>query len=124
MWARHFEIFLAIWLTLGWLIFRYPEDASLLMFHDFFIAAIISTISLLSYKYRYIHLLNIFTALWLIAIVFVSNTNISNAPFQNYMLIGLTLLIFAIIPPRASSPPKEWEDFIEKKLGSIKESNQ
>ena len=115
MWARHFEVSLAIWLSLSWLILRYPEG-SFLMFHDFSIAVLIITISLLNYKYRYIHLLNLFTSLWLIILVFVSNTPITNAPYQNYMVIGLTLLIFAIIPPRASHPPVEWEEFIENKI--------
>lgn len=116
MWARHFEISLAIWLSLSWLILRYPEDSSLLMFHDFFIAAIITTISLLNYKYRYIHLLNFFTSLWLITLAFISNTPTTNAPYQNYMVIGLTLLIFTVIPPKASDPPKKWKEFIEEKL--------
>ena len=115
MWPRHFEVSLAIWLSLSWLILRYPED-SFLVFHDFSIAIVIAIISLLNYKYRYIHLLNLFTALWLIIFAFVSNTPITNAPYQNYMVIGLILLIFAIIPARASHPPEEWEEFIEKKL--------
>ncbi|MBA3956994.1 MAG: hypothetical protein H0X51_01170 [Parachlamydiaceae bacterium] len=115
MWARHFEVFLSIWLSLSWLIFRYPKD-SYLMLHDFSIALIITTISLLNYKYRYIHLLNLFTALWLIILVVVRHTPITDAPYQNYMVIGLILLIFAVIPPRASHPPEEWENFIESKL--------
>jgi hypothetical protein len=116
MWARHFEISLAIWLSLSWLILRYPEDSSLMMFHDFFVAAIITTISLLNYKYRYIHLLNLFTSIWLITLSFISDTPITNTPFQNYMVIGLTLLIFTVIPAKASHPPKEWKEFIEEKL--------
>ena len=118
MWARCFEVSLAIWLSLSWLILRYPEDSSLLMFHDFFIAAVITTISLLNYKYRYIHLFNFFTSLWLIIFAFVSNTPITDAPYQNYMVLGLILLILTIIPPRASRPPEEWEEFIRKKLNN------
>lgn len=114
MWARHYEVALAIWLSLSWLIFRYPQEASLLMIHDFVVAAAIATISLLNYKYRYINLLNLFTSLWLITLVFISNTTIHDAPYQNYMVIGLILLVFTIIPQRASSPPVEWEEFIKK----------
>ena len=116
MWARHFEVSLAIWLSLSWIILRYPEESYLLMFHDFFIAIVITTISLLNYKYRYIHLLNLFTSLWLIILAFVSNTPITNAIYQNYMVLGLILLILTIIPPKASRPPEEWETFIGKKL--------
>src|SRR5687768_14588745 len=101
MWARHFEIFLAIWLSISWLIFRYPDN-SLLLYHDFVVAAIIATISLLNYKYRYIHLLNLSVVLWLITFVFVSNTTIADGPYQNYMVVGLLLMLFALIPPRAS----------------------
>lgn len=116
MWARIFEVSFAIWLSLSWLIFRYPEGSTLFMLHDFFIAAVISTISLLNYKYRYIHLFNFLTSFWLIALVYFSGTSIMYAISQNYMVVGLTLLMFTVIPPRASHPPKEWEEFIEKKL--------
>lgn len=114
MWARHFEIFLAIWLAISWLIFRYPQN-SLLMYHDFIIAIAISTISLLNYKYRYIHLYNLIIAMWLIVLVYYNNTPISVAPYQNYMVIGLLLIMFAVIPAHASTPPKEWFEFLEKK---------
>lgn len=115
MWARHFEVSLAIWLSLSWLIFRYPENSSLLLVHDFFIAAVIATISLLNYKYRYIHLLNVLTSLWLIIFAYFNYTSITNVPYQNYMVLGLILLMFSIIPPRASYPPEEWEEFIKMK---------
>lgn len=110
MWPRNFEFFLALWLSVSWLIFRYP-DGSLLMYHDFFIATAIAAISLLNYKYRYIHLYNLIIALWLIAFVVYMNKPVSEAPYQNYMVIGLLLLMLGILPPHASSPPKEWLEF-------------
>lgn len=114
MWARHFELFLAIWLSISWLIFSYPQG-SLLMYHDFVVAIVISTLSLLNYKYRYIHLYNFAVAAWLIALVLFSQAPITNPFYQNYMTIGLLLLMFAVIPPNSSFPPKEWHEFLEKK---------
>ncbi len=116
MWPRHFEVFMAIWLSLSWLIFPYPQDSNKLMIHDFFISTLIATISLLNYKYRYIHLFNILSAIWLIILAFKSKAPITDAPYQNYMVLGLILLIFTVIPPRASNPPEEWEEFIKNKL--------
>lgn len=124
MWGRHFEVSLAIWLALSWLIFRYPDESFVFMIHDFFIAASIATISLLNYKYRYVHLLNLIIAFWLIAFVFFSHAPITNAIYQNYMMIGLILLIFSVVPPKASHPPQEWEQFIQKKLRKSKNRNK
>ena len=115
MWARHFEVFLAIWLSLSWLIFRYPKDATWLISHDFIIAAVIASISLLNYKYRYIHLLNLIPAFWLMGTAFFSYSPVTYAPHQNAMVLGLLLLMFVVIPPYSSQPPQEWENYFKIK---------
>lgn len=60
MWARNFELMLALWLGNSWIIFGYGSEQRLLMWHDFTGFLIIGLLSLLSYfeKLRHLHLGN------------------------------------------------------------------
>lgn len=113
MWARDFEVFFAIWLSISWLIFNYTDSS--LMYHDFTIAILISIFSLLSYKYVHIHLLNFIVSFWLISFVLYTQAPVTDAIYQNYMVIGLLLLMFTVVPSYASDPSVEWEEFKKNK---------
>jgi hypothetical protein len=115
MWARHFEVCLAIWLALSWIILRYPIEMEAKIIHDLVTASLILLFSFLNYRYRYSHLLNLGVAIWLIILAFYSTEPTAFAQSQNYMVLGILLLIFGIIPPRASLLTPEWTAFLDKK---------
>jgi len=117
MWARHIEGVIGLWLVFSWLIFSYPPDVAYLCYNDWICAVIIFFCSLLPYKdlFRYLNLVNFFVGTWLVAIVFFSGTGIHSAPHQNYMVVGLLLMMHSLVPSRTKEPPKPWVEFLEKK---------
>jgi hypothetical protein len=117
MWARLMEFIIGIWLGMSWLIFRYSVDHASLQINDWICSVCIILFALISYKelFRYSHLLNFFIGLWLISWTFYSGTGIDFGPHQNYMVIGLLLLMFSLVPSRAQEPPKRWVEFLSKK---------
>ena len=117
MWARHMEVVLGIWLGISRFIFHYPEDFTKLMIQDEIFAFLIVLFALLTYRdrFRYLNLLNAAIGVWLIGLVFVSGKGVEFAPDQNYMVIGLLLVMIGLVPSRTKQPPKPWVEFLKKK---------
>ncbi|GAB4237234.1 MAG: hypothetical protein Tsb0021_17040 [Chlamydiales bacterium] len=118
MWARHSEAFIGLWLALSYFIFRYASPyAPILMVNDLICSFLIIFFSISTYykTFRYCHLLNFILGLWLLGWVFLSDAGIDFAPYQNYGVIGLLLLMLSIVPTKSERPPKAWIDFLEQK---------
>jgi hypothetical protein len=63
----------------------------------------------------YPHLANGLIGLWLCGWIFVADRPVAPAG-QSALIVGLLLLMFAVIPARAASPPRRWRDYLSKKL--------
>lgn len=116
MWARVVEFMLAMWLAISPFIFKYPDDARFFWANDFTIATLIAFFSLSSiYKsLRKIHLVNLAIALYLIFLSYLFQDSPMYAALQNYMVLGIIILMTGIIPAEASKPPVPWRKFYEE----------
>lgn len=110
MWARVVEFMLGCWLAISPFVFRYGPEDTFQMMTDFALAAAITTLSLLSYwqPTRQAHLLTALLALGMIVYGRFAAPVPIPAALQNYILVGLLLLMFAIVPNHASQPPPAW----------------
>jgi hypothetical protein len=108
MWARFCEIILGTWLFSSHFIF------STKMWIDLALPPFILICSLLSFyeKLNKMHLLQIIPAGWLIFLGYSYPTPWLPFYYQNYILIALSLLVFAIIPSNASEHPRAWKKFL------------
>lgn len=108
MWARDFEIALGLWLALAPWIFAHGE--AWLPAHDVACAAAIVLLGLLSYwtRTRRAHLLQLVVGAWLTGFGWLGALEEATPATQNRILVGLLLLMLAIVPSRASRPPRGW----------------
>lgn len=115
MWPRVAELLIAAWLASSPWILAAPAGA------EFFLranalgcAALIALFALLSFRaaLEKAHLLSIAVALWIIGVAFAAPNPPPPAMYQNFVVVGLLLLLIAVLPSRASEPPKAWRDFI------------
>jgi len=113
MWPRTVELMLACWLAISPFIFRYPAEASRLWWHDFAVATLIGVLAFASFarRWRRTHLLELLIAIWLIAYGWITAEGIHDAPRQNWMCLGLLLLMVAIIPTDCDQPPYAWQEW-------------
>jgi peptidoglycan/LPS O-acetylase OafA/YrhL len=115
MWARISEILLAVWLALS--PFMLVEEASRhsYLLHDFGCAAAIAGFGLLSFWARFekAHLCTLAVAAWLVGIGFAQPNPPPPLVYQNYVVVGVLLMMFAIVPSHASEPPRRWREFYE-----------
>jgi hypothetical protein len=104
MWARVIELMLGLWLVISPFIFAHAAAT-----HHVICGTAVVTFALLSFRYsfRYAHLGIGLVALWLIAAGYVTG-HPAPPSSQNYILVGLLLLMFAIIPNEANLPPRAW----------------
>jgi hypothetical protein len=115
MWGRVIEIMLGLWLTISPFLFgHYPGDRPLWT-SDLTCGAAVVVLALLSFWslrvgrfLRYAHLLILLVAFWLIGFGYIHGGYPSSPGYQNNIFVGLTLLLFAIIPNEASQPPPAW----------------
>ncbi|MCC5832082.1 MAG: hypothetical protein JJU12_03460 [Chlamydiales bacterium] len=116
MWARTFELVLAIWLSISWIIFRYEGNEFLLLWNDFSCFVLMGSFSLLSYheRLRHIHLLNFLLGAWLFGFSYLIRHLGMNPLAENYMSVALLLLILSIIPTHTHRPPIQWILFMVK----------
>lgn len=107
MWARICEIILGLWLIASSFIFS-PKTLLTPLFILLF-----ATLSF-SDKLNKMHLLQTLPAAYLLYLAYSYPT--SDLPFglQNYILIALSLLMFAVIPSQASDPPRPWQKFLRR----------
>jgi len=117
MWARVVECMLGCWLAISPFVFRYPSEARFLWFNDFASALLVMLISLFSFHHRLrrLHLVNAALAVWLVAVALVRPPTPPPAPYQNYVIVGLLLLMFAVVPNRSAEPPRRWRAFYENR---------
>lgn len=112
---------LAVWLMISPFVFRYPADAHFLWFNDYTCAVLVILFSMLSNLPRVekIYLLNLLIAGWLIGVAYAHPQAPPPPPYQNYMVLGLTLLIFGILPTHCSEPPRKWKEFYGGEWGNL-----
>jgi len=109
MWARHVELALGLWLLAGPLVFEHATIG--LWIHDVAAGALVAAIALASQRRPrgMLHLLALPIAAWLVAAGWWSTWQAggSSPPiFQNRIVVGLLLAMFAIVPNHASRPPE------------------
>ena len=116
MWARIIELMLACWLALSPFVFRHGRDDTRLWLTDFVAASTVALLSLLSFRpaLQRAHLLNILVALCLIASGALPAGSHSPAGYQNHVVLGLLLLMFAVVPSRSGDPPAAWQAFYQR----------
>ncbi|MGC1273775.1 MAG: SPW repeat protein [Planctomycetaceae bacterium] len=110
MWPRTVEVMLACWLAISPFIFRYPADEPRLWWHDYIVATLLAVFALASFAHRLrrAHLFELFIAAWLIGYGWMTSSGVHDAPRQNWMCVGLLLLMLAIIPTDCDRPPPAW----------------
>jgi len=111
MWARICEMILGLWLIVSYFIF--PTGS----LHDLCAAILILLFAALSYipSLNKIHLLQVLPAAYLLSLGYSYPTPILPFGLQNYILIALTLLMFALIPSNASDHPRPWKKFLKER---------
>lgn len=113
MWARHMELALGLWLLTSPFVFRHASDRSGLWAHDLLIGAAVVSLALATHwrPLRRAHLVLLPLAVWLMGAGWWAARGAGIHPpaaYQNWILVGLLLAMFAIVPSRASRPPKPW----------------
>lgn len=111
MWSRVVEIMIGCWLLMSPFLFRYGSDEPSLWINDFATGSAVIVFGLLSYwqPTRHIHLVTVAVGGWLIAFAYIIGFGTERPAAQNYVIVGLMLMMFAIIPNSASRPPKGWK---------------
>lgn len=109
MWPRICEIILGIWLIMCHFLFPFADWIGIGSAILIFLFAGLSFIE----SINKIHLLQIIPAGMLFYASYSFPT--SNLPIvlQNNILVGLSLLVFAIIPTKACEPPRPWKKFYD-----------
>ncbi|PQO41124.1 hypothetical protein [Blastopirellula marina] len=110
MWARVTEFMLGCWMLCSPFIFRGENRGDTPEIWDFAAGFLILTFALLSYweRTRYAHVGTL-----LLSIGMVFGPRLALAPHippagENFMMIGLLLLMFALVPNQATHPPHAW----------------
>ena len=111
MWSRVVEIMLGCWLLISPFVFGHPDDRVDWWIIDFSAGLAVIVFAGLSYwrPAQYAHLL---TAVVGAALIAAAYRFYGHAPpaAQNQALTGLLLMMFAVIPNDAASPPQAWRD--------------
>jgi len=117
MWARDVEIMMGCWLAMSPFIFGHPEAQTNWWVNDFVCAVLVIGIAGSSYsrRLRYMHLLQVAMAAWLIGYAYARGFGLGETPgaMQNWVCVGLLLAMFGVIPNFASSPPPGWQKWRE-----------
>lgn len=109
MWARNCELILGVWLILSRFVFLSQDWDGLVT--GFFVILFAA----LSYhdKLNKMHLFQALPAAWLLYVGYTYPTPWLPFYLQNYILVALSILMFAIIPSNASDHPRPWKRFLE-----------
>lgn len=116
MWARVLEMSIACWVILSTFIFDYPKGSPFFWMHDGVAGTLIFLFAALSFyqPLNKMHLFNFLLSFWLMAIGFLIDPVVYHKMVQNYIVIGLLLVMISIIPSKAEEPPKPWRDFYKE----------
>lgn len=109
MWARVVEFMLGCWLAVSPFVFQHGDDW-LLWAADFIAALIVVTMALISYwpPMRHAHLGTAVLAVVMMGFGRIADGAHPGPGYQNYIVIGLLLAMFAIVPNYAGQPPLKW----------------
>jgi hypothetical protein len=110
MWARVVEAMLGCWMAVSPFVFQH-QDGSVLWAADLATAAAVISLALLSYwePLRHAHLGIAVVALVMIVFGRLWHPGEVGPGFQNHMVVGLLLAMFAIVPNYAGRPPRAWD---------------
>jgi hypothetical protein len=118
MWPRVAELLIAAWLAASPYLLPAPARSEFFLHINAIVcAALIAVFALLSFRAGWgkAHLLSLAVALWLIGVAFSAPNPPPPAPYQNFVVVGLLLLLFGVLPSRASEPPRAWREFDARK---------
>lgn len=114
MWARQAEVVLGLWLWISPFVFAHDPQRIGLWIHDFGCGALLVVIPLLAHwrplHRAYLALLPV--AAWLIGLGWWQTWGSGIHPdpaYQNWIMVGLLLAMFAVVPSDASRPPTTWQ---------------
>jgi hypothetical protein len=109
MWPRISEFIMGIWLIACPFLMGHTGDPVNLWMRDSFLGAGICLCAILSSfrRFRHVRLATGLLSLLLTLNAFVGSS-FGSAAIQNHILLGLTLLMFAIIPNHPNLPPESW----------------
>lgn len=125
MWPRTVELMLGIWLMISpWVFGHYPDD-QFLWLNDVFcgIAAVVISMASVAQRLRHLHLLLFLLGGWLAGVGYVAGGYPSAPGYTNEIIIGLTLMMFAIIPNQANQPPVGWRAYYASKAAESASDN-
>ncbi len=116
MWARIIEFMLACWLSISPFTFGYPDNALFFWVNDLVCSSLIAFFALICYyeKLSKMHLCNLALSAYLIALSYFFKGSSLEAPLQNYMVLGLLIMMISVIPSEANKPPKPWRNWYDK----------
>lgn len=119
MWTRTVEVMLGCWLLVTPFVFRGTEAIGNYTANAVVSGALIIIASTLSFWHplRLAHLLTLLVALWLAAHGYFSAERPGPPAAQNEMTVGLTLLLFAILPSESNKVPVPWRGSRESGRG-------
>jgi hypothetical protein len=118
MWPRIAELLISAWLAASpWIVPAPPSTEHFVRMNALAAATLVTIFALLSFRasWEKAHLLSLAIALWLVIVAFLQPNPPPPPPFQNFAVTGLLLLLFAILPTRASEPPRAWREFQGKR---------
>lgn len=109
MWARVVEAMLALWLALSGFIFAVPAAETAIWAVNLSAALLVLGFSLACYwdRARRAHLATLAIALAIMIYGLVQPRPVVDW-HQNYILVGMLLAMFAIVPSQAELPPRAW----------------
>lgn len=113
MWARHMELALGLWMAVSPFALRHDPAAAGLWLHDYASALVLVVVPLLAHwrPARYAHLALLAFAAWLIGAGWWQTWTSAGplaAAHQNWILVGLTVAMLAVIPTEPSRPPEPY----------------
>ena len=113
MGPRAVEVMLGLWLVLSPFVFGHLEQHPQLAVSDFAAGAATVVLACLSafHRLRRAHLGNLLVAAWLCGYGYFAFAHPAPPGAQNELLVGLTLLLFAIAPTGANDPPEAWSRY-------------
>lgn len=123
LWPRVIEAALAVWLALAswWL-----QAPAVLRVHDAAVAVVmlLVTSAAVVAPERRLNLYNVLVGFWLAAFALLWSRFEHPKAAQSELLVGLSLVMFAIIPSRAMGIPVKWRDFYLRHPQTVSEERR
>jgi len=112
MWSRIVECMLGCWMLISPFIFAHAPHETALWTNDLTTGLVLILLSLASYwrPMGWAHWAILIVGVWLVAFGRLQQSPPLPAALQNDIVVGLLLVMFAIIPNDASTPPESWNN--------------